>query len=462
MIDATVLLLTFTDQHEWGFSGKKGIFLNCSTDVDNNWYGSISQVFKDVLRCDIYKGANVGGICAANRDIIEIAKTYHPKYVIYPCNFSGIVTEATLTALRRMGCIVVADFFDDDVYFEPLSRWMLPCIDYVVTHVRTLVAEYERLGSRCILTPAIPMNPSLLRKLDNQEKLYDATFVGTLHSYRRDYLADMASRGITVSYLGGGNENKLPYARMVKVFNQSRINLNFASGEGRRIIVGRVFEVTLCGGFLLTEYHPDLEHWFEIGREIVCFETAAEAAEKIRYHLQHSDEREEIAARGYSRALRDYSGPEILRKLFLEIEDDLCKRGRPEQVPPVIGVNSLHQWDAKKYYRWVLTLLKSPVPLRDAWRETAELVLATNPAHDEAKRLLQRAEKWGDPEPFLGRLRLAAQWLLVKVSRWAAYILVRVKAVRTNPSPAYWARKVMRKAKRVMRKRRAMRGEHPQ
>ena len=450
MIDATVLFLTFTDQQRWGFSGKMGINLNCSTDLDDKW-GSVYQVFKSVLRYDIFRGANIGGICAANREIIEIAETYHPKYVIYPCNFSGIVTEATLTTIRRIGCVVVGYFFDDDTYFETLSRWMIPYMDYFVTgaNARGIVAAYERFGARCILGLPFPINPAIFRKLDNQKKLYNATFVGSLIANRREYLADIASHGVDVRYLGGGLTNKLHYARMVKIYNQSRINLNFSSGQipgpAARHITGRVFDIPMCGGFLLTEYAIGLEACFEIDREIVCFETAAEAAEKICYYLQHSDEREEIAARGYVRAQRDYTGKKMLRKVFLEIEDDLRKRGRPEQIAPVIGLNPLRQTDAEQYYRWVRALLKSPAPLRNAWRETAELVLATNPAHEGATRLLQRAKKWGHPEPFLGRLRLAAQWLLFKVSRCATYILVRVNAVRANPSLAYWAKRAMRK-----------------
>jgi hypothetical protein len=417
MIDATVLLLTFTDQYGWGFSGKNDIFLNCSTDVDDAWYGSLCQVFRSVIRYDIYKGANRGGVCAANLEITEIAQTYLPRYVFYPCNFSGIVTEATLIGLRKMGCLVVADFFDDDALFKSLSKWMVPCLDYVITHVPPLVEEYERLGARCVLTPAIPVNPSIYRKLHKREKVYDSTFVGSLYQYRLDYLADIAARGAIVSYLGGGNENKVHSARMVEIFNQSRINLNFSSGQaGRCIIVGRVFEIPLCGGFLLTEYFPGLERWFEIGYEIECFETAQEAAEKIQYYLKHSDEREQIATRGYERAHREYTGPVLLSKVFCEIEDDLCKHGHPELIPPVSGANTLRQTDAEQYYKWVRALLKSPPPLRDEWHATANLVLATNPEHKAANRLLQRAKKWGDPEPLIGRMRLVAYRILSKVS----------------------------------------------
>ncbi len=437
MIESTVLLLTFTDQYRWGASGRNGIILNCSTDVDDDYYGSLCQVFRRVIRYDIYKGANRGGICAANREIIEIAQTYLPKYVFYPCNFSGIVTEATLIEFRKMGCIVVADFFDDDLLFEPFSMWMVSCLDYVITHVPTLVERYEKLGFRCLFTPNIPMNPAILRKLDNQDKLYNATFIGSLYPYRRDYIEDIAASGAIINYLGGGNENKIQSATMVKIFNQSRINLNFSSGlADRSIIVGRVFEVPLCGGFLLTQYFPDLEQQFDIGREIECFKTPQEAAEKIQYYLKHPDECEEIAARGYERAQRDYTGPVVLSKVFREIEDDLCKRGRPKLIPPVSAVNTLRKADADKYYRWVNFFLESPMPMRDAWRETAELVLATNPEHQGAKRLLQRAKKWGDAQLFSGRLKLM-KWFFYR-TLCSMYALARSLAPR-------WVKKVIRK-----------------
>ena len=36
-------------------------------------------------------------------------------------------------------------------------------------------------------------------------------------------------------------------------------------------IKGRNFEIPGCGGFLLTDYVPGLERYFQIGEEIVCY-----------------------------------------------------------------------------------------------------------------------------------------------------------------------------------------------
>ena len=114
------------------------------------------------------------------------------------------------------------------------------------------------------------MNTSYFRKID-KHKFYDVTFLGSLYDHRKKMLLNLEKKGIKVDYFGGGNENKIHISEMVKIFNNSKIVLNITTGKANReIIQGRVFEVTLSGSFLLTEYIPGIENWFEIGSEIEC------------------------------------------------------------------------------------------------------------------------------------------------------------------------------------------------
>jgi predicted O-methyltransferase YrrM len=430
-IDATVLFLTFTDQYQWGLSGTHGIDLNCSTDVDENWYGPLCQTFRSVIRFDIFDAANRGGVCAANREIRQMVDAYRPTYVLYPCNFSGIVSESTLTAIRDMNAIVVGYFFDDDTYFNAYSKWMIPYIDYFVSGAigRGIVARYEALGARCVLALPFPINPAIFRKLAPQEYLYDAAFAGGLHSNRRQYLSDIANHGSPVAYLGGGHGSKLHYSSLVKAYQQSRINLNFTSGQVRgsaaRHVTGRIFEISMSGGFVLTEYAPGLEGYFAIGDEVACFDDAAEAAEKIKYYLQHTDEREEVARRGWRRSTNDYGAPRMLRKVFRQIEADLRRHGRPKRINTSNAVDPLRRLNAEQYYRFAQALLSSSPPLRHEWRETVALVLETYPQHQGAQELLRRAEKWGDPEPAWLKRGAAFRALAVRAKKWIKASLPR-------------------------------------
>ena len=63
----------------------------------------------------------------------------------------------------------------------------------------------------------------------------------------------------------------------------------------------RTFEVPGAGGFLLTENAAALEKFYIPGEEIVTFCSISELADKIKYYLNHPQERDEIARAGFSR-----------------------------------------------------------------------------------------------------------------------------------------------------------------
>ena len=81
-------------------------------------------------------------------------------------------------------------------------------------------------------------------------------------------------------------------------------------------IKGRNFEVPGCGGFLLTGRAENLEAYYEIGREIVCFESTEELIEKARYYLAHEDERAAIARAGYERTMKEHTYAHRFAEIF--------------------------------------------------------------------------------------------------------------------------------------------------
>jgi spore maturation protein CgeB len=403
MIEARTLLISFTDQMDWGFSGKHGIDLNCCWDLEDNWLTPLIKVFNHTIYFDIYKNANTKGIVEANKLLIKLTQTYRPDYIIYPCNFSGIITTDTLLKLKESGSIIVGFFFDDDVSFEKYSRWMIPFMDYCITHSLNKLDDYIKAGARCLFSPILPISSSIFCKLDHIEKVYSTIFIGGLHSGRKEYIEKINLNGSNVLYLGGGHRNKMEIFQMVESYNKARINLNFsknnAYGTNTEQIKGRIFEVPLCGSFLLTEYADGLEKYYKIGSEIEAFDSPKEAAEKIRYYIDNPGKREEIALNGHIRAINEYDGIKVLNNIFVRIIDDIKENGRPQ--PPVSNekINSLSIYDAEQYFRWVRALLKSRGSLRSEWLETTKLVLETNPKHVEADRLIKRYNKWNDPEP---------------------------------------------------------------
>lgn len=94
---------------------------------------------------------------------------------------------------------------------------------------------------------------------------------------------------------------------MPLIFNRSKINLNITIRSIQTGLSQRVWDVLGCGGFLLTNYQMEIPEYLEIGKDLECFENAAELKEKVAYYLEHEEERIEIVKHGYETVKSKYT-----------------------------------------------------------------------------------------------------------------------------------------------------------
>ena len=97
------------------------------------------------------------------------------------------------------------------------------------------------------------------------------------------------------------------WTQMPKVFHESRMNLNFTIPDIRSGIPLRVWDILGAGGFLMTNYQPELELFFEPGKDLVIFETQEDLVRKADYYLEHEEERLEIAQNGFEKVSQYHS-----------------------------------------------------------------------------------------------------------------------------------------------------------
>ena len=88
---------------------------------------------------------------------------------------------------------------------------------------------------------------------------------------------------------------------MPKVFYCSKINLNITMKPIQTGLSLRVWDILGCGGFLLSNYQAEIPEYFEIGKDLDCYESITDLKEKCAYYLTHDDIRAEIADRGYQK-----------------------------------------------------------------------------------------------------------------------------------------------------------------
>ena len=264
-------------------------------------------------------------------------------------------------------------FCDDHWRFDNYSRQWAPCFNWVVTTAKSAVPKYVRLPYPHAIKSQWGCNHLLYQKLDLPME-YDVSFVGQPHGNRRDVIRVLQKNGIKVHTFGAGwRSGRVSQDMMIRIFNQSRINLNLSNasvssdgdvpklnphlervrrtldhvpfgGQVKKLgaallalapakssvesvnavnyfeqIKGRNFEVPGCGGFMLTGKADDLENYYQFGKEIVCFEDIHDLIDKIRYYLAHEEERAAIARAGYERTLREHTYAHRFEAIFKEM-----------------------------------------------------------------------------------------------------------------------------------------------
>ena len=149
------------------------------------------------------------------------------------------------------------------------------------------------------------------------------------------WIARLGSPSRPVQVPGNGDRPPLPSeilggpladAEMIQMYSRSKVNLGFSSvgqthAGGERIVQVRLrdFEVPMSGGFYMVEEMEELAEFFEIGREIVCYNAPGDLADKIRYFLSHDSERETIRQAGHRRALADHTWHKRFQAVFERI-----------------------------------------------------------------------------------------------------------------------------------------------
>lgn len=146
---------------------------------------------------------------------------------------------------------------------------------------------------------------------------------------RCSYLLELVKKHPVSIYTNSNTHNlvKVDYrgsvdywTQMPKVFYGSKINLNFTIPNIKSGIPLRVWDVLGAGGFLMTNYQPELEMYFELDKDLAVFESKQELVQKVSYYLENEGLRKEIARNGYEKVKERHSYRQRIGELFSILE----------------------------------------------------------------------------------------------------------------------------------------------
>jgi spore maturation protein CgeB len=330
-----------------------------------NFYESLLDLGHDILYFDYVGLLRERGRQAMNRRLLEVTRSENPDVLFSVLLRDELDPGVMQTISDDSSCVTINWFCDDHWRFETFSSRWATRFNWVVTTAQSAVPKYRAIGYDRAIKSQWACNPARYRPVETP-KQFDVTFVGAPHGDRRVVIERLRSAGIDVRVWGHGwDTGRIAQDDMIRLFSQSRINLNLSNSSptrslpgraldfatrlveaspaspgvretvarslahARRRIVrshdsarfadqikGRNFEIPGCAGFLLTGHADNLEDFYIPDREVVCFSDGAELAEKIRSYLQHPEARDAIARAGYERTLREHTYQHRFNEIF--------------------------------------------------------------------------------------------------------------------------------------------------
>lgn len=243
----------------------------------------------------------------------------------------------TLDLIRTNSPAVIVNWGTDDSWkFLQASRFFAKHIDLHVTTSRDAEQKARAGGlTNVMLSQWAASTGDLVEPRSAKDCRYEVSFVGNLYGYRGEWISLLRKGGINVTCFGHGSEGGVIDAGDIPdIYNSSFISLNFSgagvSGSGKinRQIKARTFEVPGAGGFLLTETAPDLDRYFNVGKEVVTFETPDDLIAKVKYFHAHPVERDLVARAGYERSRDQHTYEKRFSEIFMKLGRVLDDRRR--------------------------------------------------------------------------------------------------------------------------------------
>ncbi len=249
------------------------------------------------------------------------------------------ISVSVLKKIKASGGITAFWFVEDFKRFDYWKEYA-PLFDLFCTIQKDdFFDELNKINAKNIFYLPMAASESFSKeiKLSQKDKEFygsDVSFMGAGYPNRHSLLAKLTEFDLKI-WGTGWNENKIlnPFVQKdgqrvdieetMKIYKFSKININLHSSmnysptiENGDFVNPRTFEILACGGFQLVDDRKYLPEMFEDGKDLVVFHSEEDLKEKIKYYLNHPEEREKIAKTGQSKVLKNYTYSNRMKTLL--------------------------------------------------------------------------------------------------------------------------------------------------
>lgn len=204
-----------------------------------------------------------------------------PDYV------TGYIDGVVDASLKVAGMNFMEQVLTDDVMrFLPTDQFQLATSENMITDPAHYIAAHHFIGKHAA----------------------EIERIRTLNELAKHFQVDLYTMSDTSPLQGVHTHGVVEtLTQMPKVFHLSKINLNMTIKPIQMGLPLRIFDIMGSGGFLMTNYQPELPELFEIGVDLEAYGSMEELIDKCDYYLTHEDERRQIALNGYRKVKENHT-----------------------------------------------------------------------------------------------------------------------------------------------------------
>jgi spore maturation protein CgeB len=259
------------------------------------------------------------------RALVNVVKTTRPDMIIFfRCDEILPETLATVRAVSPASFLI--SYHNDNPFVAGIRRFTmrhyianLAIVDLALVYRPGDIPAARKCGARRVkvLPPSFISDRHLPIPGGEQN---DVVFIGHYAADGREQvLQALHDAGVPVRVYGPhweASQHRKPWLARQNIrrvwgeeyaalLSGAKIALVFLSARNSDVYTRRCFEIPACGSLMMAPRTPELEKYFEDGREAVFWDSSADLVTKVQYFLKHDAERISIAAAGRARLLRD-------------------------------------------------------------------------------------------------------------------------------------------------------------
>lgn len=229
--------------------------------------------------------------------------------------------------VRSLGTTTVFSCFDDPEASDQLSKPAAAAYDLAMVGNVAEVERYREWDAREVhwwpLGFRVDDYNPLLTQEDiraGEREIPVALLCERTAPYRRQRLDKFTAKFPEGKYYGRGwPDGFLPEAERVPLLQKTKIGINIHNSTGP--VNFRTYYLPANGVLQICDNKGHLARIFDVGKEVVGYDSIEEAIELCAYYLNHDEERKAIAVAGWKRTIRDYNEVACFRRVVGILEN---------------------------------------------------------------------------------------------------------------------------------------------